>query len=32
MAINMRESFIGKRSKIAYPEKQIAIKPPIIDT
>jgi hypothetical protein len=32
MAIDMRESFIGKRSKIAYPEKQTAIKPPIIDT
>jgi hypothetical protein len=32
MAIDMRESFIGKRSKIAYPEIQTAIKPPIIDT
>ena len=27
MATDMEESFIGKRSKIAYPEKQTDVKP-----
>jgi hypothetical protein len=27
MAADLEESFIGKRSRIAYPEKRIAVKP-----
>ncbi|AKB78878.1 hypothetical protein MSHOH_2395 [Methanosarcina horonobensis HB-1 = JCM 15518] len=31
MASNLEESFICKRSRIAYPEKRVGVKPPVAD-
>jgi hypothetical protein len=31
MAANLEDSFIGKRSRIVYPENRISVKPPVSD-